>query len=106
LKLFRGTMARKIPRLIIRLWEEDPAPLLANRGLLPLATLATLAKTDSPETLLQEIAAQVATVEETSERSTLSASVELLAGLRFEKNLIRRIFSQGMIRESLTYSPA
>jgi len=65
--------------------------------------LATLAKTDSPETLLQQVAAQVATIEETSERQNLSASVELLAGLRFEKNLIRRIFSQGMIRESVIY---
>ncbi len=85
---------------VIRLWEQDPAPLLANPGLLPLATLA---KTDSPETLLQQVAAQVATIEETSERQNLSASVELLAGLRFEKNLIRRIFSQGMIRESVIY---
>lgn len=34
---------------VIRLWEENPAPLLANPALLPLATLA---RTDSPNALL------------------------------------------------------
>ena len=36
---------------VIRLWEEDPAPLLANPALLPLATLA---RTNSPNALLQQ----------------------------------------------------
>lgn len=33
---------------VIRLWEEDPTPLLTNPALLPLATLA---RTDSPNVL-------------------------------------------------------
>ncbi|WP_392534479.1 hypothetical protein [Nostoc sp. C117] len=41
---------------VIRIWEQDPAPLLAFVGLLPLAVLA---RTDSPESLLEQVAAQV-----------------------------------------------
>ncbi len=34
---------------VVRLWEQDSAPLLANSALLPLAVLA---RTDSPATLM------------------------------------------------------
>ncbi|MEH2069418.1 MAG: hypothetical protein V7K47_14860 [Nostoc sp.] len=44
----------------IRIWEQDPAPLLASVGLLPLAVLA---RTDSPESLLEQVAAQVDMIE-------------------------------------------
>lgn len=33
---------------VVRMWEQDPTPLLANPALLPLAALA---RTNSPETL-------------------------------------------------------
>ncbi len=49
---------------VIRLWEEDPIPLLANPALLPLATLA---RTDSPADLLTQVAASVDMIEETEE---------------------------------------
>ena len=39
---------------VMRMWEKDAAPLLANPGLLPLAVLA---QTDSPITLLEQVAA-------------------------------------------------
>ncbi len=85
---------------VVRLWEQDPAPLLTNPALLPLATLA---KTESPFTLLQQVADKVDNIEETSSRQTLSTSVQILAGLRFDKELIRRIFTKDMIRESVIY---
>ena len=46
---------------VIRLWEQDPAPLLANAALLPLATLA---RSSSPNTLLEQVAAQIDMIEE------------------------------------------
>ncbi|MGB3208092.1 MAG: hypothetical protein WBB28_24170 [Crinalium sp.] len=71
---------------VIRLWEQDAEALLANPALLPLATLA---QTNSPNTLLEEIASRVAMIEEPDQRQEVTACVEVLAGLRFEKDLIR-----------------
>jgi predicted transposase YdaD len=85
---------------VIRLWEEDPAPLLANPGLLPLATLA---KTDSPNTLLKQVADQLDMIEENQERVNISTCVQLLAGLRFEKDVIRQLFREEIMQESVIY---
>ncbi|XWK85755.1 MAG: DUF4351 domain-containing protein [Phormidium sp.] len=85
---------------VIRMWEQDPAPLLANSGLLPLATLA---RTDSPQTLLAQVAEQVANIEETQQRQNVVACTEILAGLRFYKNLITQLFREEIMRESVIY---
>ncbi|MFN6516052.1 MAG: Rpn family recombination-promoting nuclease/putative transposase [Nostoc sp. CreGUA01] len=85
---------------VIRLWEEDPAPLLANPALLPLATLA---RTDSPTDLLTQVAAAVDMIEETDERQNISACVQVLAGLRFEKSLITQLFREEIMQESVIY---
>jgi predicted transposase/invertase (TIGR01784 family) len=85
---------------IIRLWEEDPVLLLTNPALLPLATLA---RTNSPNTLLEQVATQVDMIEETDERQNISACVQVLAGLRFEKDLIRQIFREEIMQESVIY---
>ncbi|WP_414578280.1 Rpn family recombination-promoting nuclease/putative transposase [Anabaena sp. CCY 9402-a] len=85
---------------VMRLWEEDPTPLLANPALLPLATLA---QTDSPQALLEQVAAAVDMIEETDERQNISACVQVLAGLRFEKSLITQLFSEEIMQESVIY---
>ncbi|MBC1237464.1 DUF4351 domain-containing protein [Nostoc sp. 2RC] len=85
---------------VIRLWEEDPTPLLANAALLPLATLA---KTDSPRDLLTQVAAAVDMIEETDQRQNISACVQVLAGLRFDKNLIQQLFTEEIMQESVIY---
>ncbi|MGF1989357.1 MAG: Rpn family recombination-promoting nuclease/putative transposase [Nostoc sp. ZfuVER08] len=85
---------------VIRLWEEDPTPLLANTAFLPLATLA---KTDSPRDLLTQVAAAVDMIEETDQRQNISACVQVLAGLRFEKNLIQQLFTEEIMQESVIY---
>jgi predicted transposase/invertase (TIGR01784 family) len=85
---------------IIRMWEQDPAPLLANPALLPLATLA---QTDSPQSLLAQVADRVANIEETQQRQNLAACVYVLAGLRFDKSLIRQLFREEIMLESVTY---
>ncbi|OCR02705.1 hypothetical protein BCD67_05840 [Oscillatoriales cyanobacterium USR001] len=42
-------------------------------------------------------------IEETEQRQNISACVFVLAGLRFEKNLIRQLFREDVMRESVTY---
>lgn len=85
---------------VIRLWEEDPALLLSVPGLLPLATLS---QTNSPRTLLEQVASRIATIEEPNQQADLLACSQVLAGLRFEKNLIRQLFRKETMRESVIY---
>ncbi len=85
---------------VIRLWEEDPTPLLTNPALLPLATLA---KSDSPNALLEQVAAQVGMIEEPRRRGNLAACVSVLAGLRFDDNLVNQLFREEIMQESVTY---
>jgi predicted transposase/invertase (TIGR01784 family) len=85
---------------VIRLWEQDPAPLLANPALLPFATLA---RSDSPRTLLEQVAAQIDRIEEPRQRDNLAACTEVLAGLRFDKDVIRQLFREEVMRESVIY---
>ncbi|MEB3182020.1 MAG: DUF4351 domain-containing protein [Nostocaceae cyanobacterium] len=85
---------------VIRLWEEDAAPLLTNPALLPLATLA---RSDSPNALLQQVAASVDMIKETEEKRNISACVQVLAGLRFNKNVIRQLFREEIMQQSVIY---
>lgn len=85
---------------VIRLWEQDPAPLLKDPGLLPLATLA---QTGSPQALLEQVATQVDMIEEQEEQRNITACVAVLASLRFDKDLIRQLFREGLMRESPLY---
>ncbi|MBN3870118.1 DUF4351 domain-containing protein [Nostoc sp. JL33] len=85
---------------VIRLWEEDPTPLLANPALL---SLATLARSDSPQRLLEQVATAVDMIEETDERQNISACVQVLAGLRFDKNVIKQLFREEIMQESVIY---
>jgi predicted transposase/invertase (TIGR01784 family) len=57
---------------VIRLWEQDPTLFLNNVGLLPLATLA---RTDSPQTLLEQVARQIARIDSRDKRQLLSGLV-------------------------------
>ena len=85
---------------VVRMWEQDPAPLLANPALLPLAVLA---RTDTPTDLLEQVAARVDMIEERQQRSNISAYTEILAGLKFDKDLIRRYLREDLMRESVIY---
>ncbi|MCL1463914.1 Rpn family recombination-promoting nuclease/putative transposase [Argonema galeatum] len=85
---------------VIRLWEEDPAPFLANPALLPLATLT---RTDSPQGLLQQVAAQAARIESIDEQRNILACADVIAGLRFDEEIIHRIFRKNVMKESVTY---
>ena len=85
---------------VIRLWEEDSTALLNNPALLPLAVLA---KSNSPESLLQQVASQVDMIEESEEQKNISACTQILAGLRFDRNLINQLFREDIMQESVIY---
>ncbi|MBV6625702.1 MAG: Rpn family recombination-promoting nuclease/putative transposase [Rivularia sp. (in: Bacteria)] len=85
---------------VIRLWEQDSTTLLNNPALLPLAVLA---KSNSPESLLQQVASQVDMIEESEAQKNISACTQILAGLRFDRNLINQLFREEIMQESVIY---
>lgn len=85
---------------VIPLWEQDPAPLLANHALLPFAALA---RSDTPNTLLERVITEIDRIEEPRQRGNLATCVDVLAGLRFNKNLIRQLLREEIMQESVTY---
>lgn len=85
---------------VIRMWEQSPEPLLQDPALLPLAVLAAA---DNSTELLNQVASEVAKIESTVQRQEISASTEILAGLRFNRNLIRNLFREEIMRESVIY---
>ena len=85
---------------VVRLWEQDPAPLLANPALLPLAVLA---RTGSPIALMQQVAVQVDMIKEPGQQRNISACTQILASLKFEKNFVRQFLREEFMRESAIY---
>ncbi len=81
-------------------WEQDSTLFLVNPALLPLASLT---RTDSPQTLLAQVAEQVATIPNREERQNIAGCVEILAGLRFDKDLVRQFLREDIMKESVIY---
>jgi predicted transposase YdaD len=84
----------------VRMWEQDASFFLSNSALLPLAPLC---RTDSPQELLSQVAQEVATISDRETRQNTAAYTEILAGLRFEKDLIRQLLSEDIMQESVIY---
>jgi predicted transposase YdaD len=84
---------------VIRMWEENPEVFLNQPSLLPLAPLAA---TTQPQILLQRVVEQVDQLEP-EQRPEISAYTQILAGLKYDQDLIRRLFQEGMMRESVIY---
>jgi predicted transposase YdaD len=85
---------------VIRMWEQDSALFLNNPALLPLAPLT---KTNSASGLLSQVAREIAKITDVPARQNTAAYTEILAGLRFEKNLIRQLLSEDIMQESVIY---
>jgi predicted transposase YdaD len=84
----------------IRMWEQNADFFLANEALLPLAPLC---QTTSPRELLSQVAREVAKIEDNDTRQNTASYTEILAGLRFEKTLIRQLLSEDIMQESVIY---
>ncbi|HLO86349.1 MAG TPA: DUF4351 domain-containing protein, partial [Nostocaceae cyanobacterium] len=73
---------------------------LHNLALLPLAPLA---QTNSPKTLLSQVAQNLDKIADRETKQDIAAYTEILAGLRFEKDLIRQLLSEDIMKESVIY---
>jgi predicted transposase YdaD len=85
---------------VIRMWEQDSDLFLNNPALLPLAPLT---KTNSAPGLLSQVAREIAKITNVTAKQNTAAYTEILAGLRFEKNLIRQLLSEDIMQESVIY---
>lgn len=85
---------------VIKMWEQDPEPLLEREGLWPLAVLA---RADNPDQLLMKVAEKVSRIADESQRNDLTAAAGILAGLRFDSDLIRRLFRKEIMMQSVIY---
>jgi predicted transposase/invertase (TIGR01784 family) len=85
---------------VLRMWELEPALFLDNPALLPLAPLT---RTTSPQRLLSQVAQSVARISDRNTKQDIAAYAEILAGLKFEKGLIRQFLSEDAMQESVIY---
>jgi predicted transposase YdaD len=85
---------------VIRMWEQDSVLFLDNTALLPLAPLC---RTNSAQTLLSQVAGEIAKIPDIETRQNTAVYTEILAGLRFEKNFIRQLLSEDIMQESVIY---
>lgn len=84
----------------VRIWEQEPVLFLDNPALLPLATLA---RTNSPQSLLGQVAEQIAKIPDRETKQNIAGCTEILAGLRFEKDIIRQFLREDIMQESVIY---
>lgn len=85
---------------VVRLWEQSPEPLLQDRALLPLAVLCAA---EEPTQLLSQVAGELAKIESREQRQEIAACTQLLAGLRFNKDLLANVFREEIMQESVIY---
>ncbi|MFN7949201.1 MAG: Rpn family recombination-promoting nuclease/putative transposase [Blastocatellia bacterium] len=86
---------------VIKLWEVEADALLQSPALLPLAVLA---RSDQPRQLLQLVAEEIERVEPEEIRIEVNACTQVMAGLRFDRNLIRGLFREEIMQESVIYN--
>ena len=85
---------------VIRMWEQTPETFLNEPALLPLASLA---RSKKPEELLIEVARKVREIPEPDAQRQISGCTEILAGLRFTEPVIRSLFREEVMKESVIY---
>jgi len=85
---------------VVKLWEQDPDLFLQDAALLPFAALT---RTQDSSQLLDRVVQQVAEIPDARERQEMSAYVQLMAGLKYDKESIQRGFRKGTMRESVIY---
>jgi len=85
---------------VVKMWEQDAEFFLQDPVLLPFAPLAA---TQNPDQLLDRAAQQISQIQPTQRRQEVSSYLQVLAGLKYNKDIIRRIFREGIMRESVIY---
>ncbi len=85
---------------VLRLWEENPAPFLADPALLPLAPLA---RTDAPRDLLQQVAEATRQVDNPAQRREIIACTAIMSGLIHNPETIQDLFGEDLLEDSSFY---
>ena len=85
---------------VIRLWEQPASLFLQYPGLIPFAVLG---QSESAEEMLRQVAQTVDQIEDPQTQSNLMAASGILAGLRLDSEIIRRILRRDIMQESSFY---
>jgi predicted transposase/invertase (TIGR01784 family) len=85
---------------VIRLWEQPTEAFFERPGLLPYAALTN---TTDGEGVLRQVAQRIEELSDRTEQSNLSAAAGILAGLSWNKEMIRRTLRRDLMQESVVY---
>ena len=85
---------------VVKMWEQDTELFLNDPVLLPFAALTQIEKSDA---LLQQISERIDRIESIEEKCQVSSYVQLMAGLKYNENILKRIFREDIMRESVIY---
>jgi len=85
----------------LRLWEQDPEPLLADPTLLPLAVLAR-DPSHSGE-LLRRVGQRLQAITEPNQKRITTSGCQLLAGLAFSPDVVQRLLAMSILEDSSVY---
>ena len=85
---------------VVKMWEQDTELFLNDPVLLPFAALTQVEKSDA---FLQQISDRVDRIESLEEKCQVSSYVQLMAGLKYDKTIVKRIFREDIMRESVIY---
>jgi predicted transposase YdaD len=86
----------------LRLWEQNPEPLLADQALLPLAVLAR-SRSGTPEQLLGQVRQRLQAIADPDQRRRITSGCQLLAGLTFPPDVIQRLLAMSILEDSSVY---
>lgn len=85
---------------VVRLWEENPEPLLREPGLLPLAVLT---QSNDSQQLLNQVSEALNRIENPKQRRELATGCYILGGLKFQEQQLISFIREEIMEESVTY---
>ncbi len=85
---------------VIRLWEIPTQTFFQTRGLLPFAILS---QTDNPVEVLHQVASEIEQIHDHNEKSNLTASAGIIAGLVLNREIIQTLLRPEIMKESVIY---
>jgi len=85
---------------VVRLWEQNPEPLLAEPALLPLAVLA---KSNNSQQLLTQVSEALTAIENPQQRRELATGCYILGGVKFQQQQLIHFIREEVMEESVTY---
>ena len=85
---------------VIRIWEQPVGQFQGLPGLLPFAVLG---QTSDPVGMLRQVSEQIEAIGDLGARADVAASAAILAGLVLDKQLVRSVLREDVMKESAIY---